>query len=524
MSAATQKAADFNTAFRNLANLNLDKSREQINALRESVLDVSFKKGFDAIATANAFNDVQSTTGKYGSEVRKIVEKQGEFARLMQADFNSYIEGTSKSMINFGFGADKLDAFNRSAYATMNVGVVSFDELARVQSVYAGSVKSAMQDFEAANNLFSLFTIATKNTNIAATQTKSLFDDLTKASTIKAFKSVGINMYESNGQFKQADKLLLELNKKFVSLKDDKSIINLKNKFAGSQGLVAMIQAATDKTGQLQTTLSDFEKQELNIKVAIDFTENDLNYIAETMKNKANTLSIKLAEAWLPFSIKIKEAAVYNLDKINWNYTKNQSERKQTFYNKGVTRTMEEFPQPDFATLNEKDMQDFMGKIIATREKAKQELTNSLKELNNITYGNYFWDFNRPLFQDLNEYKDNKTTYNSDFARGKFEYLDKIYNNGWNLWSQATNGGQNVKTTTTNNNNEGESSNLSNSVTSVTGSAKQIRNITVNIDSFNKGGINTQNTSLQKMDARQIEDWFIDACMRAVRNVEMSYT
>ncbi|MDR3327318.1 MAG: hypothetical protein LBT04_04215 [Prevotellaceae bacterium] len=97
------------------------------------------------------------------------------------------------------------------------------------------------------------------------------------------------------------------------------------------------------------------------------------------------------------------------------------------------------------------------------------------------------------------------------------------------LRSQATNGGKNIKTITTNNgnnenNNDNSGNSLSKSVSEVTGSAKQIRNITINIDSFNKGGINTQNTSLQKMDAKQIEDWFIDACMRAVRNVEMSYS
>ncbi|MDR0829658.1 MAG: hypothetical protein LBN95_06065 [Prevotellaceae bacterium] len=79
-------------------------------------------------------------------------------------------------------------------------------------------------------------------------------------------------------------------------------------------------------------------------------------------------------------------------------------------------------------------------------------------------------------------------------------------------------------TSTTNGNSNSGGSSLGDSVTSVTGSAKQIRNITVNIDSFNKGGINTQNTSLQKMDARQIDDWFVDVCMKAVRNVELSYS
>ena len=56
----------------------------------------------------------------------------------------------------------------------------------------------------------------------------------------------------------------------------------------------------------------------------------------------------------------------------------------------------------------------------------------------------------------------------------------------------------------------------------VTASARQVRNITVNIDAFNKGGINTQNTSMQNMDPSQIEDWFNQMLLRSIRNLELS--
>ena len=57
----------------------------------------------------------------------------------------------------------------------------------------------------------------------------------------------------------------------------------------------------------------------------------------------------------------------------------------------------------------------------------------------------------------------------------------------------------------------------------ITGSAQQIKNLTVNIDAFNKGGINTQNTELQHMNGDQIADWFNNAMLRTIRNLEMSY-
>ena len=58
----------------------------------------------------------------------------------------------------------------------------------------------------------------------------------------------------------------------------------------------------------------------------------------------------------------------------------------------------------------------------------------------------------------------------------------------------------------------------------IAGSAKQIRNITVNIEAFNKGGINTTNTEgLQGMSATDIEDWFNQMLLRTIRNIELSY-
>lgn len=236
----TKKAADFNSEFRGLANLNLDKSKKEIVSLRRMVLGTAYDKGFDTAQTIIGYFDVQSTTGKFGAEVKSIVEKQGEFANLMQANFNEYIAGTAKGMANFGFGVDKLDEFNRSAYATVKVGVTTFDQLAKVQSVYAGAAAANNQSFDTANKLLALFTVKTKSVDEAATLTKSMFNDLTKDATIKAFNKVGISIYDNNGKIRQADALMLELNKKFAGLDKDKNVVTLKNQFSGSEGLIAM--------------------------------------------------------------------------------------------------------------------------------------------------------------------------------------------------------------------------------------------------------------------------------------------
>lgn len=62
---------------------------------------------------------------------------------------------------------------------------------------------------------------------------------------------------------------------------------------------------------------------------------------------------------------------------------------------------------------------------------------------------------------------------------------------------------------------------LGDDVNKVTGDARQVKNITINIDSLNKGGINLSN-STQGMTKGEVEDWFNNMMMRIMRNAELS--
>lgn len=63
---------------------------------------------------------------------------------------------------------------------------------------------------------------------------------------------------------------------------------------------------------------------------------------------------------------------------------------------------------------------------------------------------------------------------------------------------------------------------LKDDVNKVTGDAKQVKNITIKIDSLNKGGINMNGNSAAGMTLQEVENWFNDAMMRIMRNAELS--
>lgn len=531
----TQKAADFNTEFRALANLNLDKSRREIDSLRRMVLNTSFDKGFNTEKAITGYFDVQSTTGKFGKEVKEIVEKQGEFANLMQADFNNYIAGTAKGMANFGFGVDKLDEFNRSAYATVKVGVTTFDQLAQVQSVYAGAAASNNQTFDTANKLLALFTVKTKSVDEAATLTKSMFNDLTKDATIKAFKKVGINVYDTTGKIKQADSLMLELNKKFAGLDSDKKVIALKNQFSGSEGLIAMIQAATDKSGQLQSTFNSFSQTKLDMDKTMELAKSDLNYKNEILRNKLETLEIEIGTSLLPLKYKIAELKLAVIELVN-NLTLGPQGIKDRGAGKATDKYMNLIDKAQYMDKDTfvKNLAELKLDITQTDKQYKQKMSDNLNDP---------WNFalaGNPLLTPFAWA--GKVGYKAMANQedvGKIEQMKKIETQFIKTWKQANTekkrepkadmlspldpnkpiippGSNN---TTTNN----KDSSLGDGVNNIVGSARQVRNLTVNIEAFNKGGINTANTTLQHMEPQQVEEWFTDAMMRVVRSLETTY-
>lgn len=524
----TQKAANFNTQFRNLANLNLDKSKREIDSLRRMVLDTAYDKGFNTDKTVMGYFDVQSTTGKFGGEVKRIVEKQGEFANLMQADFNEYIAGTAKGMANFGFGAEKLDEFNRSAYATVKVGVTTFDQLTKVQSVYAGAAAANNQTFDTANKLLALFTVKTKSVDEAATLTKSMFNDLTKDATIKAFKKIGISIYDTNGNIKQADSLMMELNKKFLALDGDKKVIALKNQFTGSDGLISLVQAATDKSGQLQNTFNSFDSTKLGLNKALELARNDVNYINETLQNKIKALEIEIGTNLLPLKEWWAQLKLEMINGVMWVIRGEKGNRNKQ-YNEGWTKQSEEYGGvlQSAANLTKEQYTKKLAELNIAMKAVESAHWKIAKDVNNIPlpWGGFLWTDERK-----NEWRTEQSGYVLDYSKGKIDYTKNLIRDFQNEWQTKTNFGRNVlshpdptKKGDANSNGNANSTTLGSSVDSVTGSARQIRNLTVNIEAFNKGGINTQNTNLQHMEPTQIEEWFTDMCMRVVRSIESTY-
>lgn len=352
----------FNKEFLQLEQLNLDKSKEEIAGLKDSVLDLAFDKALNPQATSQAFFDIQSATGKYGAEVEKIVGRTGEFARAVQADFNTMVDGVGKATNAFQLQGSEIDNFLQSSAKTVQVGVTTFDQLAQVQTEFAGAAAAAGQGYDEANKIFAVFTKTSKNVDIAATKTKGFFEDLSK------LDKIDIDVFNDQGEFRKMDKIVKDINDKFKKL-DSQKIDGLIKEVGGNEGLRGMLKAVAANGETVLQTFEDFDNTDFDINEAIDNANKDLDIMGEKLDNKLQVAFIKLGDVAKPLMITIKSLLIDLIDLAegfieNLNYAANiegyladkhrDSNRDSDFV---VKHQIQSFLGDDFDSLSERDQQ-----------------------------------------------------------------------------------------------------------------------------------------------------------------------
>ncbi len=315
---ADQAAAKFNNQFLELKNLNLDKTEAQIEKLREKVITSAFVTGRDASQTSTAYFDVQSATGKFGPEVDRIVAKLSKFSTATKADFNTSIEGAAKSMGIFNLNASQLDRFLESSAKTVQVGITTFDQLAKVQVEYAGAAAAANQNFDDANKLFAIFSKNAKSVDIAATLTKTAFQDLTKGSTIKGFEKIGVSLFDAEGKMRSVDRIASDVVPKLQKM-SDQDFAKFKEAVGGSEGIKGLLDQLKASGDSVLDTFKQFDQTKYNLNDAFKNALDDSKTLSDILNNQTNTALIKLGENIQPLTNFFKQVALVGIMKIDDN-------------------------------------------------------------------------------------------------------------------------------------------------------------------------------------------------------------
>ena len=303
LAGASAQTAVFQNEFLELKNLNLDKSVEQVDALRKSVLRTALDTGLAAQATSKSYFDIQSATGLYGEEVDGIVTKIGKFSIATKAQLDSVTNATGKAIGIWKFGNDQMDNYLASMAKTVQVGVTTFDQLARVQVDYAGAAAAAGQGFDSANKLFAAFTKSAKSTEEAATATKTAFMGLSDPNVQKGLASYGIKLFDTAGNMRSIDEIATDLVGT-LSTMNDQQFSKFMGKVGGPEGLKILLNQAKANGDGLLQTFKDFDNVQFDVGEAIKNANGDVTILANLLKNRVNTLLIAIGQVALPSIIR----------------------------------------------------------------------------------------------------------------------------------------------------------------------------------------------------------------------------
>lgn len=319
MSKATTQAKLFNKEFRQIQNLNFDKSGASIQKYKNSIRDAAFEMGTNLQDSTRAFYDLQSATGLYGKSAELVFKKVAKYSVATGANLNESVNATTKAMKAFGLGVDDIDGYLTSNAKAVAAGITTYSELAKVQTEFGGAAAGAGQNIDTANKLFAVFTSIASSSATAATMTKSAFEGLTQANTVKGLKNIGISLYTADGKMRNLEKILTDVSEKFKTMTPEQ-IDQIINKIGGPEGLRNMfVKLKTDADGFKQT-LDAFNNSSFDLDKAFNNAKRDLSVMSEILGSKFNTLMARLGERLIPMVISGINAIIPVLDFVYKNF------------------------------------------------------------------------------------------------------------------------------------------------------------------------------------------------------------
>ncbi len=293
--AATER---FDSAFLPIKQLNLDKSAGEMDRYRSKIRDAAFEVGLNLEASTNAMYDLQSATGLFGNDAIAVFTKVGRYSKATGANINDAMNSTTKAMKAFGLGVNDIDKLLESNAKTVQVGITTFDELARVQTEYAGATSAAGQSVDVGNKVFAMFTSIAKSSDIAANMTKTFFQGLgQQAENVK--KYLNVDVFDVNGNMRDADKLLMDINDKFKTMSDEQ-ITKAINQIGGPEGLRAAFAKVKTGAEDMIDTFAAFDSSAFSLEEAVKNAEGDFTKMKQIFFDRIEILMTKWGEKIIP--------------------------------------------------------------------------------------------------------------------------------------------------------------------------------------------------------------------------------
>ncbi|WP_367867884.1 phage tail tape measure protein [Pedobacter sp. WC2423] len=505
-------------------NVTAQLSKNELAALSDQVMDIGARNSTPLEDVPESFNKIVSA----GLEVKDAL---GAFEPILKGakagftDLDTVAAATVATMNSTGImSATKvLDVL----FATMNKGNAEFKDIADYLPKIIPMADKAGQSFEDLAGAFAYFTAQGFKSDQTATLLENTFKAISDPRITDGFKKIGVNIYDAHGKAKPLLMILDSLRTKLKGLSSE-----AKNK------IFKTIGADGETVTAIGAMLKDYDK----LKDIIGFTNKAQGQLNEAMKNAETP-----GDAWVIINNQIKQGMIEIgqtslpmikavgqsiLDTIA--YWKDLYKNSMMFRDllsvigaaykflwdaitSGTTAAYEiikvlwngmiSFKDAIFGAGN--GFEEMYVKVkpyilwIFQYVEAIGSALKSLLTLDMAGLSNSFKDT-----KSLNEITNQVNTEYAELKKPK----EKL----------VTEGGVKKKEETTTN--KGASDTGSKNASGTTGTAQQIKNLTINMDSMVKmGDFVSKNQEIASMSKKQLEEWFTELAARMLRNLETSY-
>lgn len=504
-------------------NVTAQLQRKELRALSADLRDIAGRNATAFEDTPEAFNKIISS----GLSTKKSLDLLEPTLKAAKAGFTD-IETVAKAATSVmaSSGVEDSTRLYDILFATLNKGNAEFGDIANYLPKIIPLARTAGLELEETAGAFAYLTAQGLRAEAAATGLQNVFKSFSDGRTIKGFKKIGVDIFDAKGQMRGMMPILGDLKKQMAGLTDKQRTLKFDSvglDMEAAATLASMLQDY-DKLGTIvkfvTNSQGEFNRAIENSETATDSWEKSMNRLKKSMMDLGDVL-LPIVDIFAQGVGGIMDFVQWGGGKLEdaWRWIKGDPSRREEWGLKQQEQRHREYMTSVGARMNDDRINAFVQRDYA---KMWMEEFNRGKVLN--TEG-----VNDIALASIKQLEDQKKIIESAIDSGDKKIKRVLKENGIgdmnDFYRLMESGGLTpvagkLKGMLKPMAGKTPADATAAGVAKTVSGAQQQKNVTINIDSYIKGDLITQNKAIQNMSAGQLQQFLMEGFVRLVRGAE----
>ena len=292
------KAAEFETKMRNVNSIS-KLSEAAFRAQSDAVLEMSTRVPQSAAELADGLYDIASS-GFQGAQGLQILEASAVAASAGLSTTATSSKAIVAVLNAYGLGAEQATHVSNVLFQGVNVGVLSFEELASVVGDFVGTAAAAGVGIEESTAAIAAMTLTGISAAEAGTSLNRVLQGIIQPSDELAEAFKGLH-YQSGAQALQTDGLVVVLEKlRKASGGNIETLLKWMPEIRGARGLLALMANDGKNLAKSTDAMTEADKREGAARAALNEQMKSTSAQWKLFLNQLNAGAIQLGTTLLP--------------------------------------------------------------------------------------------------------------------------------------------------------------------------------------------------------------------------------